>query len=659
MAKIPRYISDSPSTAAINTVKMDPSVAAGPYRAAEASTAHLMSIFQNEMGAWGKVLAQKEAEQKAAAQKNMDVNDSLYNAQAMAQLSMGMNDIKQQATQQADGVTDISKIADNQFQQLADQLLAQAPSDKSKITLMKQFIGARAQLYNNMSNTGIKLNNQRNMDKIEGMLSQYEAAASHSPAAIGDLRQHAEAMFETMSKLGVPENAKNQIRNKFNNNLDYYAASSTAEKDPQAILQQVQSGGLDHLGPTNLKRITTTANASLKAMTVQTKQSLDDVERRIMSGQPLPQDFEQRAQLASKYGLEDQLHDIVKLTEVAKVTEGMNYSNLLATKADLERMNASGELNLPPAKLAKLYKYLDTNAKAMKRDPFKYAEERGNFTPFNSISDFSKLDPQEAQQRQFRALQIKETYGINAPALKNEEVAVLANQLQTAPADQQGAIIGNLASLGEDTIRAVTEHLDSKNQGLAQAIRLSDIDPELTNTILKGRELIAASPNSFKLPPGERSQALPNVAVEDPKYRDDMINAGRAYMAAATARGEDLDLNTAIDRANNLITVDRNGLFTGKYKTTAPAPGMKSYDFEKFVDNSLNNRDSWAKFATGSPARTQAGQALMLNRLRPSDYDYVHNKDGKYSVYYEGSPVVDNKDKPVRVDLKKLYRSTS
>ena len=127
MARIPRFISDSPSTPAINTVKMDPSVAAGPYRAAEASTAHLMSIFQNEMGAWGKVLAQKEAEQKAAAQKNMDVNDSLYNAQAMAQLSMGMNDIKQQVTQQADGVTDISPSARRPFPMLARQRSTSCP----------------------------------------------------------------------------------------------------------------------------------------------------------------------------------------------------------------------------------------------------------------------------------------------------------------------------------------------------------------------------------------------------------------------------------------------------------------------------------------------------------------------------------------------------
>ena len=230
MAQIPRYFSQREATPAIIQARVDPSTAAAPYRAAEQSTARLMDVFQSELNAWGKVIAQKQAEQKAAEEKNQKIAEGLYKAEAMAFLSMGANDIYNKALQTSDGTTNHADLVDQGFQQLVDQALTSAPSDQARMDITKRAIQMRASLYNKASNASIRANNQVNMDRIEGMLSQYEAYASTNPDSVSEIRSQAEDVFKSMADLGLPTHAQEKIKTKFNRNLDYQAAIVTGKQ---------------------------------------------------------------------------------------------------------------------------------------------------------------------------------------------------------------------------------------------------------------------------------------------------------------------------------------------------------------------------------------------------------------------------------------------
>ncbi len=656
MAVIPKYFVQRDGVPAISNAQIDPSTAAAPYRAAEQSTQHLLGIFQNELGAWGKVVAQKEAEQQAADRKNQQVQDNLYKAQAMADMTLGMQKIHQTALSKADGTTDVAAIGDQEFQAMADQILANAPSDNARLDLTKRLIGSRAQMLGTLNSQGIKLNNQRNMDSIEGMLSQYEAAASRDPSAVGVIKQNTEDLFASMESLGIPAPARDQIRRKFEHNIDFQAAFANAQADPAGMKAKLESGEFDHLGAEAFKKLSHTIDASYKATTKQAAESLKDIETRIMKGMPLPQDFEARAQLAAKLGLDNDLQDIQRLSQIAGMTSNMNYNQLVSTAEEVKQMAAKGEIPGDAKKVEKLIKYLDTNVKSLSTDPFLFAENKGSFTPFNHIEDFTKLTPDEAQQRQYRAMQIKEAYGVDAPALKQSEMKLFAKQFAAAPVEQQVNMLQTLQGLGQTTVKAALNHVDKHDGGLSQVVRVSMIDKDLAAQILAGRKIASETKTSLKKAEGETT--FPGLVVDDPALRKEMLQAGYAYQLAAKAGGSEDDLETAVAKANNLVKVDRNGWFNGSYHTVAPGPNMTPGDMAAMVDKALINPSDWTKYASSMPNRTESGAPIRLNRVTGSDYDYVYNKDGSYGVYYEGEKVVDVDGKPLKVDLKTMYKDT-
>ncbi len=654
MAVIPRFFTQRDATPAISNAQMDPGTAAAPYRAAEQASAHLMDIFQNELGAWGKVVAQKDAEQKAAEEKNRKVADGLYNAEALANITMGSNDIKQRALAQADGTTNQAKVADEEFQKLFDSVIANAPSNEAKIALTKRALSIRSGLYNNVSNASIKANNQVNMDKIEGMLGQYEAYASNNPADVESVKAQAGDVFQSMEALGIPAHAREKIQQKFLTNLDYQSAASSAEKDPKGVLDALDSGQFNHLGANSLKKIKTVANHSLKASTKQAKDALADVEKSIMLGAPIPQDFADRAALANKLGLHDELTDVERLVDVSKTMAGKKLPEILATSAELKAMAARGELEGSPAKVKKLITFVDTQAKALQKDPFQFAENQGAFKPFPTVTDFKNLAPEEVQQRRYRSMQVEEAYGVKSPALSQAEMDVALAQLNSEPPQERLKILQNLQGMGDETVSRIVNMADQKKDlGLAQAMRLSSIDPMMSMKILEGRDAIKAG--NYKADKAEENQAkeaLSRLAVDD-SIKQSALSAAKAVQAVDRS----MSLSELVNQANNVISVDRNGLFSGSYSTVAPAANMTAPDLERLVDEGLSDTDSWKTFGTGYPAQTADGRALPSNRVRPSDYDYVMQKDGTYRLMHEGKQVLDPSGAPVSVDLVKLHKS--
>lgn len=653
MAVIPRYFSQRDAVPAINNVRMDPGTAAAPYKAAEQSNNQMLEIFQHELGAWGKVFQQKEAEQQAAQAKNQKIADGLYVAEASANMSMGANDIQHQVMQTSDGTTNHAALADGEFQKLVDSVVANAPSDTARMEVMKRAIKTRAGMYNKVSNQSIKANNQVNMDRIEGMLGQYELAASRNPDAVDEIKGQSEDVLNTLNTLGIPAHQQKSIRDKFTRNVDYHAVASKAEADPTAVLEGLRSGQFDHLGPKAVAKLEKVAGSSEKAMRTEVKASLVDVEKALMLGQRPPEDMESRFQAASKLGLTQELEDVSRLTDVANTLSGKKLPELIAAGAEIKQMIARGEIGGDPAKAKKLEKFINTQVKSIKQDPFAFSENQGSFKPFNTISDFTKLSPEEAQQRKFRALQIEESLGVKSPALKQAEIDVALAQLDSVPEEQKLSIIQNLSALGEGTISAVVSRADKKNDlGLAHAIRMSQINPKAAQDILKGRELIKTG--AYKPDPAlsKNLQPIINSVAVDESMKKSIVSASKAAHAANPS----IDMEDLVSSSNNLIKMDRNGLFTGSYKMVAPSADLDQSGFENLIDSNLTKDEDWRSFGTGTPARTAAGKALPSNKIQPSDYDYVLTGDGKYKLMYEGSEVLKADGSPIKVDLVKLTK---
>lgn len=654
MAVIPKYFSQREAVPAINNVRMDPGTAAAPYKAAEQSNNQMLEIFQHELGAWGKVFQQKEAEQQAAQAKNQKIADGLYVAEASANLSMGANDIQHQVMQESDGTTNHASLADGEFQKLVDSVVANAPSDTARMEVMKRAIRTRSGMYNKVSNQSIKANNQVNMDRIEGMLGQYEMAASRNPDAVEEIKGQSEDVLNTLSTLGIPAHQQRAIRDKFTRNVDYQAVASKAESDPTTVLAGIQSGQFDHLGPKAVAKLQRVATSSEKAAKTEVKHALADVEKALMLGQRPPEDMEARFQAASKLGLTAELEDVSRLSDVSNMLSGKKLPELIAAGAEIKQIISRGEIGGDPAKAKKLEKFIDTQIKSIKQDPFAFSENQGSFKPFNIISDFTKLSPEEAQQRKFRALQIEESLGVKSPALKQSEMDVALAQLDSAPPEAKLTILQNLSQLGEGTISAVVGRADKKNDlGLAHAIRMSQINPQAAQDILKGRELIKTG--AYKPDPslGKQLQtSMESIAVDD-SMRNSLVAASKAAHAASPST----DLEDLVSQSNNLIKMDRNGLFTGSYKMVSPSSELDQKGFEKLIDSNLINDKDWREFGTGTPARTSSGKALPSNKITASDYDYVLTGDGKYALRYEGHEVLGADGTPIKVDLVKLNKA--
>lgn len=656
MAVIPRYISETRSTPAISNARIDPNTAAAPYRAAEASTKNVMNVLQNELGQWHQTLVQKEKEAQAAQQKNEKIQAGLYKADAMANLAIQSNQLQQELVQRNDGNLNLAKEFDQGFQKLADQVLLNAPTEDARLALTKNIIAMRADAYNKMTNTSIKMNNQLNMDRMENMLQQYEGYAAAAPESIEAIKQNSAEIFNSMKDLGIPEAKRQAIVNKFSNRLDYHAARAVAEKDPLTAMEQIEKGALAHLGAGNITALKNVATASKKAFERQANDAIRDVEARLNNGQPLPADFEARLDTAKRYGLTEQVEDLTRLMQVDKMVSQSSLSSLKQMQAELSQMISSGELDLEPARAKKLTSFVEGNIKAMTEDGLGYAERKGGFTPFREIVDFTQIDPNEAEQRKFRAAQVESAYGVPATALKASEIDTLSAQIKDAPTMQKLQILNNLNQFGSATSSRVADKIMNSDPGLAQALRLGTTDLEIANGILKGQEIIATK--SGTLPTADEvnddaASLLGNLFAEEPAYRSQYVQAGKAIYAYEHSRGNDISMKDAIARAGNMVEV-KTGWFS-KYATVAPGAGMSADDFTDFVDTNLKNLNTWRTYGNGLPANAANRVPIKFAQVSPSDFEYLYNSRGFYEVYYNGDPVITDKGSPLAIDLKKLY----
>lgn len=660
MAVIPRYVSEGSIPPAVNQTKASMGLAAAPYEAYSNEIGYLTGIFQKEMDAWGRAIAQKDAEQKAAEEKNLKVQEDLYKAQAMSDLSMQTNQMYQDQKQRADGSMDFARIVDKNFQKMADPVIAGAPTQNAQIDLTKKLISMRTNLYNRSVNDGIQINNQSNMTKLEGMLSQFEGLAASDPRAAQDLKSRSGEVFQAMESLGVPVRYREKIFDKFSKRVDYNAIRGAIEQDPQEVQSRLDAGQFAYLGEGNVNSLKNLTKSSLAAYTTQANQAIDDVEKRVMNGQPLPEDFQTRIATAEKYGLGNKVTDLKRLLEVDKMVSSSNYAELQGLSSWLKQSVADGAINADPSKVKKLVDYVDGNLKAMQEDGLSYAEHKGGFGPNPIITDFTKITPDQVQQRTFRALQIEEAYGVKTPALKKEEMSILSNQLEKLPTDQKLQVIGAVSGMGSSTIDSVSSVLKKSDPGVAQAMSIYQVDPNISKAIMKGKDVLVSK--TVKAPSQDdqlsaAESAMGTLFDNDPGSRRKLIDAGVAIQAYEEARGNSFKLEECIKSAGNLVNVKGDWFGTRKgYTTVAPGKDMDSKTFDTFVNGNLTDIGNWKKYGNGQPISAGDDTPIVFSRVEPRDFSYKYDSSGNYYVYYGDKPVLNEKRQPLYVDLKKMYQ---
>ena len=662
MAQIPRYVPEGSIPPAVNQVKMSGATAAAPYNEYAEGIGNFMNVFRHEMDAWERAVNKKEAEQKAAEQKNLKVQEGLYKAQAMSDLSIKTNQMYQDFKQKADGNLDFAKGVDASFQTLADPVIKNAPTQEAQIDLTKRLISMRSQLYNRATNDSIQINNQANMNKIENMLSQFEGMAASDPRSAQELKSKSGEVFQAMADLGVPERYKTKIFDKFSKRIDYNAVRGAIEQDPQEVQSRLDAGQFAYLGEGNVNSLKNLTKSSIATYTKQASSAVDDVEKRVMNGQPLPEDYQSRVELAKKYSLNTKVEDLNRLLEVDKIVSKGNYAELEGLASWLKQSAADGSIQADPNKVKKLIDYVEGNAKALQDDGLSYAERKGGFGPNPIITDFSNIPADQLQQRQFRALQVEEAYGVKTPALKKEEIKILSNQLDSLPLDQKIKVVENVAALGKTTTDKVAQELKKEYPAISQAVAMQQIDPSITSSIIKGKEALQAK---IVKAPSQEDQAdaalksMKGVLEDDADARRRLIDAGVAIKAFEETRGNEFKLEDCIKAAGNLVKLSGDWFGSRKeYTTVAPGKDMDSKGFDSFVNNNLKDISNWSKYGNGQPISAGNDQPIIFSRVEPREFTYKYDSTGNYYVYYGDKVVLNQNRQPLTIDLRKLYNDT-
>lgn len=656
MAIIPRFISKTESTPAINNVRMDPSVAAAPYRAAEQSTAHLMNIFGSELAAWDKTIRTKQAEQAASDKKNQQIADKLYLAESMANLKIQSNAAFNEAMKTSDGTTNHANIVDSEYQKIVNGLVAGAPSDSARIELVKRAIGMRADLYNKSTNASIRANNQVNMDRMEGMLKNLETAAFRSPSEVSSIKNSAGDIFSSMKSLGIPDSQLSHIASRFNNSADHASLMGFAQNDPTFAQKLLNEGKYDHLGANTLKSLEGTIQSRLNTVTNDARKNISAEIDRLYAGLPLSANAADSVAKAKELGLAPEVQTMERLMRLSSDIGQTSPEELdaLANKIRIEA--ASGKTAVKdPKELDMLTKFLTGNAEQIRKDPILYAQVKGNIPELDPIMDFSKLDDRQVEDRRLRAEQVKELYKVKAAILSGVEQDQAANMLKNSDGDVALATINNLNRLDQTSTSNIAKKIVKSDPALAGALLSNISEPALLKKVVSGRSMLQAGGVKRPQISEEAGLKIGELFPGNPEMQKAFLTTAQA---AAAADGQSEVGTKELENYTGFTTISRPGWFSGKYSTVTPKSDMTESEFTGFLDKELVKPEAWSKYANGIPTSDGISTAIDFNNIEPSKIDYLYRDDGLYDVQYRGSPVVGPTGQKVRIDLKQLYKDT-
>ncbi len=259
-------------------------------------------------------------------------------------------------------------------------------------------------------------------------------------------------------------------------------------------------------------------------------------------------------------------------------------------------------------------RFTQQSQEALSKDPIGYAASRNIAPPVPDLDFSAGTDAigaaMAARQKSVDLLRARGEVG-NISALRPDDTTMLSNFIQTAKPSDQAALLGTLSrSLSPDTYKATMADLAAKadTNALATAGALYAENPEVAQSVIRGRALLQANPNFGPKKSDTNNESID--AILPPTSFGAGLEGGRQQLLeAAKARYADLsnfagdtsgELNsTRMTQAINDVT---GGALTLNGDTViAPQYGMTQDQFDQTMKNLPPEAVSGAITADGTP----------------------------------------------------------
>ncbi|WP_412063758.1 transglycosylase SLT domain-containing protein [Rhizobium sp. SYY.PMSO] len=392
-------------------------------------------------------------------------------------------------------------------------------------------------------------------------------------------------------------------------------------------------------------------------VTADTKAAWPDIKHHLEQGySPDPQEFSIfTRQLAIvndpvfKQEVSDFMQGEIGGRAVADLPPQQRAAAISALQADAVAGSSIAQQNI----LDTATRYNQQIAEGLKNDPIGLAAQRG-WAPAVPALDFSAGTDaigaaMAARQKAVDLLRARGEVG-NISALRPDDTTMLSNFIQTAKPSDQAALLGTLSrSLSPDTYKATMADLATKadTNALATAGALYAENPEVAQSVIRGRALLQANPNFGPKKSDANNESIDQI-LPPTSFGAGLEGGRQQLLEAAKARYADLsnfagdtsgELNsTRMTQAINDVT---GGTLTMNGDTViAPRRGMTQDQFDFMMKNLPADKVADAMTADGTAiTANNIWREGRLKSIADGQYLVAFGIRGSVPLYAQSAPV--------------------
>jgi hypothetical protein len=646
MANITRFLSSPDERAASNSVRADP----GAWSAAD--NAQMQS---SEM--MGDAL-QRGLSMVAKATESHETVDSLYAAQAKADLQVQYNDQlrKMQGGIKSGGAFENDAVSS--FDNLALPFIKNAPNNKTRESLLASFTGMRENSYTHAQKVQQGINYQGDIQKFDATTNSLMGLGLQDPKEgnITKLKSQIETYAKAMKDKGYDALDIDKIKDGAVKRFDTALAHDLATKDPATTIEKLNSGAYASLGPVEEATLRNKAESQFSAQSTVLMKEHAKIKERLINDQALPGDAIEtmtKAKAMAKYKPE-LIEPFKDLAALQHYGDQMWTRNLVSQKQ--EKLNIAAHAQQDPtmtsAFVNDMNKLLDNNIKAIEDDGLGYAARHNlvNLPPMPK--DPSSPEGKAAlKAREIAAASAEKILGIQVLPFTKPEIEDHVQALKRLSPIEKMQHLKAVAGVNPNLAPRMAEALTKEGQDgpLAIALQVFNTAPQVAAHILTGEQLIKSGGQMKPAPADERLTAASSIKglfPGDPKTQDQLIHAADAYRASL---GEEELEQKHVDAVAGVVSA---GGFFSSYPTIPPKPNMSGSEFNSLTEGL--NLSEMIKYGNGTPVYTP-GQSFDPDVDSTSNYQFkpVDIHSGQYYVTKGGKALKTQDGQLYKIDLRK------
>lgn len=656
---ITRFFSDSSTPVAANNVTMNPEMAAAP------AMAQLQAANQSgqDLQYAAQVMAQNEAKQ-AQLDKIQNAPDKTYLAQAKSTLEIGMNDAYNATRGSIKPNGQYVDTINGSLAQISKPLFEGAPNAATKQALAQTILSFQTGATVKANNLQNAINKQDALQGLSRMSADQGAYAARSPEQEASSLNRIDEYSKGLLQKGFTETEVSAHTKSAKEQLRYTVGATLADTDPTRVLDSLQSGAYDDLGPSRVATLVQRANNTLKAQANLVGKKVGDSINTLAEGGPVSPDWHELAKDSALIGKTDEAKALMEMVAL-KGSISDKPLNILRNTASELKLKAASDGTLNTGFINKQIKMVENQAKNLVDDPLQYSVASGTNSSLPEMPTPDELNTPVGQQKltalQLAASKASEVYGVNVPLLTKSRALEVADKFSTSSPDDQVKLGQYLSTFGVDSVKSVAQHVSKKDPALTVGLMLAGEDPDTAKAIMQGNKLIkegVVSKDMKAIDPGKSiNSVLGNTLFkDDPQIKGQFLAAAKAYQSYKISGGDSISLEDSIRAvAHPLEMKSGTGWFGGDtYTTIAPVRGMDADKFKNVLTN-IQEPDLM-KYGNGIPVDS-AGK-LKMNEDGLSKFELHPAADGQYYLHRYGQNVKNSEGIPYIIDMKRYIKDT-